>query len=122
MANALKQLGYSVHDFEEHLQYNLDNYLDFIEGRVGEEIFTDMYRDVDVVVDQPACTLWRIILKQFPEAKVILMERENSEVWLKSYVSMLEDYKQNQRPYLYNLLPWLSNTHDKLGKTKIISL
>ena len=27
MALALSSLGYSVHDFEEHLQYNLDNYL-----------------------------------------------------------------------------------------------
>jgi hypothetical protein len=24
-----RQLGYIVHDFEEHLEYNLTNYLDF---------------------------------------------------------------------------------------------
>ena len=34
MANALASLGYSVHDFEEHLEYNLDNHLDFFEDRV----------------------------------------------------------------------------------------
>ena len=85
MALALSQLGYTVHDFEEHNEYNLDNYLDFFEGRVGEEIFLEMYRDVDVVVDQPACTLWHIILRQFPEAKVILMERESPEAWFRSY-------------------------------------
>ena len=44
MALALSQLGYTVHDFEEHNEYNLDNYLDFFEGRVGEEIFLEMYR------------------------------------------------------------------------------
>ena len=31
---ALASLGYSVHDFEEHLEYNLDNHLDFFEDRV----------------------------------------------------------------------------------------
>ena len=70
MALALRELGYSVHDFEEHLQFNLDNYLDFFEGRVGEEVFLEMYKDVDVVVDQPACTLWNIIRGQFPGVQV----------------------------------------------------
>ena len=70
MANALASLGYSVHDFEEHLEYNLDNYLDFFEGRVGSEIFTDMYSAVDAVLDQPSCNLANILLQQFPDAKV----------------------------------------------------
>ena len=70
MASALTRLGYSVHDFEEHLEHNLQNYVDFLEGKVGEEIFREMYEDVDVILDQPACTLWNIIFKQFPDAKV----------------------------------------------------
>ena len=70
MANALRCLGYSVHDYEETLEYNLQNYIDFFEGKVGDEIFREMYQNVDAVVDQPACTLWNIILKQFPDAKV----------------------------------------------------
>ena len=40
---------------------------------------------MDVVVDQPASTLWHLILRQFPEAKVILMERESPEAWFRSY-------------------------------------
>ena len=43
MANALTQLGYNVHDFEEHLEYNLDNYINFFDGDLGEEMFLDMY-------------------------------------------------------------------------------
>ena len=74
MALALRELGYSVHDFEEHIQYDLDNYLDFFDGRVGQEVFLDMYKDVDVVVDQPACTLWNIIREQFPGVKVCIKE------------------------------------------------
>ena len=72
MANALRTLGYSVHDFEEHLEYNLENYVDYLEGRVGDEVFTEMYREVDAVVDMPACTLSMVIHQQFPDAKVIL--------------------------------------------------
>ena len=68
MANALRTLGYSVHDFEEHLEYNLENYVDYLEGRVGEEVFTEMYREVDAVVDMPACTLSMVIHQQFPDA------------------------------------------------------
>ena len=48
----------------------LQNNVDFLEGKVGEEIFREMYENVDVVLDQPACTLWNIIFKQFPDAKV----------------------------------------------------
>ena len=116
MANALTILGYSVHDLEEHLEYNLENYIDFFEGRVDESIFQKMYKDVDAVVDQPACSLWNILLKQFPDAKVILMERDNDEVWFKSYLSMLKMYLANNKPYFMSLLPKLSKTHDMLFK------
>ena len=53
MTLALRELGYSVHDFEEHLQFNLDNYLDYFEGRLGDEVFLEMYKDVDVDVLGP---------------------------------------------------------------------
>ena len=54
MANALTLIGYNVHDFEEHLEHNLDNYLKFFDGDIGEEIFLEMYREVDVVeTNQP---------------------------------------------------------------------
>ena len=39
MALALSSLGYSVHDFEEHLQHNLDNYLVEMSTKFGE-LFT----------------------------------------------------------------------------------
>ena len=114
MANALAQLGYKVHDFEEHLEYNLDNYLKFFDGDIGEEIFLEMYSEVDVVVDQPACTLWNIIYQQFPDAKIILMERDSAEDWFRSYFGMLESYK-DQLSRFFRLHSWLSKTHYKLG-------
>ena len=42
MALALRELGYSLHDYEEHMQFNLDNYMDNFEGRLGEEVFLEM--------------------------------------------------------------------------------
>jgi len=119
MALALRELGYSVHDFEEHLQYNLDNYLDYFEGRLGEEVFLEMYREVDVVVDQPACTLWNIIRGQFPDAKVILMERSDSRAWAKSYLGMLEYFRDHHKTWYLWMFPWLSKTHDKLERLTV---
>ena len=49
------------------------------------------------------------------------MERSSADAWYESYVNMLEDYIENNRPRLYHLLPWLSRTHDNLGDaSKII--
>ena len=115
MARALTELGYNVHDFEEHLEYNLDNYIKFFDGDLGEEMFLDMYRDVDVVVDQPACTLWYILHQQFPEAKIILMERESAEDWFRSYYAMIQSYRLQHDSWLLPLYSALSNTYYKLG-------
>jgi len=116
MAHALSQLGYSVHDFEEHMEFHLDRYLDFFEGRVGAEVFLEMYKDVDVVVDQPACTIWNILRGQFPDAKVILMERDSSLSWVKSYTGMFAYYAKHHQSKFWRLLPWLSKTQHKIDK------
>ena len=87
MAMALRQIGYeNVHDFEEHLEYNLDNYLDFFEGRVDSTIFKKMYQNVDAIVATPAGALWHIISKQFPDAKIILMIRDSDDAWYQSFL------------------------------------
>ena len=70
---------------KEHYEYNLDNYIDFFEGRVDSTIFKKMYQNVDAIMDQPSCNVWNNVFQQFPEAKVILMVRDSEDVWLKSY-------------------------------------
>ena len=117
MANALRTLGYSVHDFEEHVEYNLENYLDYLEGRVGEEVFLEMYREVDAVVDMPASTLSMVIHQQFPDAKVILMVRSDSEAWLRSYIGTQEEFYTKHMPMFYNILPRFSRTHNLLSES-----
>ena len=69
MAKALRALGYIVHDAEEHIELHLDDYLDFYEGRTTAKHFMKMYENVDVVVDIPACTMWNIFHKYYPQAK-----------------------------------------------------
>lgn len=120
MARALRELGYGpVHDFEEHLEYNLDTYLDFFEGRVDGSIFKSVYKDVDAVMDQPSVDVWHILHQQFPEAKVILMVRENEEAWFKSYYGMLM-YACGDKFRLPWLWMWareyLSTTRNKLTR------
>jgi len=114
MASALRQLGYTVNDFPEHLHGGLSTYLAFLDGKVPMEALLPLYEDVDAVTDQPTCHLWPILLQLFPDAKVILMERENADEWVESYVGMLDFYKRNIRPWYYWLLPWLSSTHNQL--------
>ena len=48
--------------------------------------------------------------------EVILTERESSEAWLRSWVGMLDEYYTHHRSRFHRLLPWLSDTHNKLGE------
>ena len=67
------------------MEYNLDNYLDFFEGRADGTIIKQMYQNVDAILDQPSCNVWHNILQQFPDAKVILTVRDSEDEWFKSY-------------------------------------
>jgi len=119
MAMALRQLGYGpVHDFEEHLEYNLDNYLDFLEGRVDGSIFKSIYKDVDAVMDMPAVDVWYILHQQFPDAKVILMVRDNENEWLNSYYGMLLYFCTNFGVSYFwgKARHYLSRTRNKLNR------
>ncbi|KAK3748397.1 hypothetical protein QZH41_000171 [Actinostola sp. cb2023] len=52
--------------------------------------FTTMYADIDAVLDFPPCFVWEEILRCFPDAKVIIQERDNGDVWLRSYLKTVE--------------------------------
>jgi len=116
MAKALRELGYIVHDFEEHVDLHLDDYLDFLEGRKDSKDLMEAYGDVDAVVDQPVCTMWNVFYKHYPNAKVILMERESSEAWHKSYSNMLNYYNNNYKSWAEAYLHWFSGTQYKLRR------
>ena len=50
------------------------------------------------------------------------MERENSSTWVKSYMSMFSYFREHHMTWYYHLLPWLSNTHDKLERLNVHNL
>ena len=44
------------------------------------------------------------------------MMRSDSEAWLKSYISTMEEFYTKHMPMFYNILPWLSRTHSLLSE------
>ena len=85
MAKALSELGFVVHDYENHLNLNLDNYIALLKGEEHENLLKEMYENVDAVVAFPAYIVWYKIFKKFPNSKVILTSRESYDVWYKSF-------------------------------------
>lgn len=82
LAAALRILGFTVHDFEEHLEYHMDEYIQAMNGRIPD--FKTMYRHVDATTDIHSCFFWKEIKSSFPASKVILMERDSVDSWVKS--------------------------------------
>ena len=55
---ALTLLGYKTYDFLEHWWYHGDQWLEILNNGAGPEMFLEMYKDVDVVLDLPAYFFW----------------------------------------------------------------
>ncbi|XP_028515681.1 uncharacterized protein LOC110241704 isoform X3 [Exaiptasia diaphana] len=99
IAHALRILGFKVWDFDEQILYYMDEWLDFFQH--GKPLdFYSMFKDVDAVVDLPSSFFFEEIMEAFPDAKVILSERDE-ESWaksLKNQYDMLEkSYKKKIR-------------------------
>ncbi|XP_065671696.1 uncharacterized protein LOC136089573 [Hydra vulgaris] len=123
MAKALTELGFVVHDFEEHYNINLENYITLLKDEEHEDLLKEMYERVDAVIAFPIYIIWQKIFKAFPDSKVILTTRENHELWFKSFEktrSLME--KLRSKKYLRSLLSstW-SNVYymEKLAFNKI---
>jgi len=102
LAEALKILGFTVHDYEEHVWYHIDEYIQAIEGKMPD--FAAMYKNVDAVVDYPACSFWKEIIEKCPSAKVILTERDNVETWVDSLLLSHNVWKGKKHSQLWTRL------------------
>lgn len=89
MASALRILGYNVHDVEEHWEFHMDEYTQAFESNEMPD-FSSMYARVDAVTDAPAFLVFEEIFHAFPNSKVVLMVREDEEVWLKSWLKTVQ--------------------------------
>jgi len=97
LAEALKILGLTVHDFDEHVVYFKDEYIQAFEGEMPD--FAAMYKNVDAVVDNPVFFFWKEIKESCPSAKVILTERDKVQSWVNSILfnrSMWEGTMESQ--------------------------
>ena len=93
MAQALRMLGFVVYDVKEHFQYHINEYDQlFSTGKMPD--FASMYNKVDAVTDGPTCLFWKELKEAFPDAKVVLMERDSAEVWLKSSLETKVVYRK----------------------------
>ena len=120
LAKALRELGFSVYDVEEHVSFHLQPWCAIL-GEDKEPDFLSMYRDVDAVTDVPANIFYEEILKAFPDAKVILSERDSEDVWLASWIKQLEQKLRMEREPLRVLLFALSSSYRKSWKTVLRS-
>merc|ERR1712226_1029333 len=110
---ALKHLGYSVDDLAEHLTVRTDHWWRIFTAADSRaqtvEIFKEMHENVDACMDTPVYLFWEYILEAFPDAKVILMERDNEEVWWKSLEKhFIRERKNNLGAWVMYYFPrWL---------------
>jgi len=87
VSESLRILGYGVDDFLDQYQRHHKQWWKIMNDGQTTQDFKEMYKDVDAVVDMPACCWWEEIHRAFPEAKIILTMRENEDVWLKSLIN-----------------------------------
>ena len=112
LAKALRHLGLTVHDFEEHLTIHCCAWRAvFHEGQTPD--FATMYCNVDAVIGMPIFGFCEEILQAIPEAKVLLSLRENESVWVESLMRELRTtYKSDasSSSFLQRVLWLLSPT------------
>nr|CAB3262602.1 uncharacterized protein LOC100180848 [Phallusia mammillata] len=81
MAEALRILGLTVHDSMEHYKYHRQVWYDYIDGKATLDDIRESYKGVDAVTDFPVHIFWEQLAEAFPEAKIILTQRDE-----KSYI------------------------------------
>ena len=98
LAKALRILGYSVYDVEEHIMFHMDEWSQILLTNTGPT-FSSMYQNIDAVTDLPPCLFYQEILADFPDAKIILTVRETEEVFRASLRKQFEAL-QNKAAFL----------------------
>ncbi|KAL9966210.1 hypothetical protein ACROYT_G024249 [Oculina patagonica] len=85
ITKALRQLGFTVFDWEEQNFDFLDHWVDVFHNGVKPDV-KRVYQNADAAVDYPGNIFYEEILEVFPDCKVILSERDEDS-WVKSLVN-----------------------------------
>ena len=91
LRQALEMLGYHTYHMTEVVYNNLDDHVmlwrdHFRHGRPMSEIVDDLYATpgYSAAVDFPTAAVWKELASIYPNAKIVLTERESPEVWWES--------------------------------------
>jgi hypothetical protein len=91
LREALEILDYHTYHMKEIVLKNLDDHVmlwldNFRDGRPLSEIVDDVYTKpgYSAAVDFPTVAVWKELAAIYPNAKIILTERESPEVWWES--------------------------------------
>lgn len=110
MADCLRQLGFTVDDLFEHFDkhvYWKRIYTADPNDPIAQtpEIFKEMYADVDATTDTPSYLFWEQMLEAFPDAKVILVERDEDKWWKSLESHFVKERQQNMGAWMLMYLP-----------------
>lgn len=108
---ALELLGFSVYDYPEHAYIHYESWKKILNEGGTVEDFKRMYENVDAVCDQPACYFWEEIHQAFPNAKIILMTRDENE-WYKSMYNQIRNYDSD----IMSTLLLFSPTYNRMNR------
>ncbi|XP_077975308.1 uncharacterized protein LOC120332494 isoform X1 [Styela clava] len=84
MAQALRILGYNVHDVFEQFFYEKELWDKVLENSASVEDYQKFLGEIDAVMDWPAVAVWEQIMGAFPDAKIILTVRSTEDEWYES--------------------------------------
>nr|XP_039258331.1 uncharacterized protein LOC120334882 [Styela clava] len=90
IAEALRILGYNVHDVYEQFFHEKELWDKILKNTVTTEDYQQSLEDVDAVMDWPAVAVWEQIMEAFPDAKVILTIRSSEDEWYESVKNQYE--------------------------------
>ena len=85
---ALEQLGYPCHHMHEVFLHPEVVPL-FTAAARGEPDWAAIYGDYTAAVDWPTCSFWRELSAEYPDAKVILTERDPQD-WYESFTATIQ--------------------------------
>ena len=91
ISKALRHLGYTVFDWEEHVFDFQDHWVDVFQNFAQLDV-KRVYKHADAVVDARGIFFWEEILEAYPDSEVILSKREEDS-WLKSLVNQLQVFE-----------------------------
>jgi len=100
---ALDTLGYeNIHDYLEHVDLYMDDYLDVLEGRKQVRHILDKYvvNKCDCLLDMPPCFLFESFFNRWPDVKVILTVRDE-DAWFKSIKKMNDSLVASNYWFVY---------------------